>query len=82
MSGSWHLYTTEWFPDPPDEVSARELAHNGAINSSAFNPETGIMVTAGSDGMVKTWVIADKPVDGSPKGLQKNMLFLTANSSR
>lgn len=81
LGGSWHLYTTEWFPEPPDEVSARDMAHNGAINCSAFNPETGVMVTAGSDGMAKTWLVADKPAGMSAKNSQKNMLFLTANSS-
>ena len=58
-NGGWYVLSIEHFPGEPEGVSSREMAHNGAINSATFNRETGILLTAGSDGLVKTWVIAE-----------------------
>ena len=81
-TGTWHLLTIEHFPEPPEEITCRELAHNGAINGSAFNHETKTLVTAGADGMVKTWTVTDRE-RSSITGQQSrgSSVFLTENDS-
>lgn len=78
-NGGWYVMSIEQFPDPPEDVSSREFAHNGAINSATFNRETGILLTAGSDGLVKTWVIAESLHTG--RSTRSNFFLTTDETS-
>ena len=55
--GSWHMIALTEFPEPGEEKRSRMMAHNGSINDSVYSKETGILVTAGSDGLLKTWCV-------------------------
>lgn len=57
LNGSWHMLTLTEFPDPSEEKRTRLMAHNGSINDSVFAKKTGYLLTAGSDGLVKSWCV-------------------------
>ncbi|OHT04112.1 hypothetical protein TRFO_06415 [Tritrichomonas foetus] len=77
LSGDWGMFSLELFPEPLEETTGRELAHNGAINDSVFDESTGTLLTVGTDGMLKQWKLSDHV----SKGLnhQSSNLFLTEN---
>ncbi|EAY07013.1 hypothetical protein TVAG_174830 [Trichomonas vaginalis G3] len=57
LNGSWHMLTLTEFPDPMEEKRTRLMAHNGSINDSVFSAQSGYLLTAGSDGLVKSWCV-------------------------
>lgn len=76
VNGSWHMISLANFPDPPEEKSSRPMAHNGAINDSVYDETTGSLITAGSDGLVKCWVIQNNHMKNSGS----SSFFLTAST--
>jgi WD40 repeat protein len=88
-AGSWHLFTLEILPDPPDEIGFRDLAHTGAINGSIYDADTQTLITAGSDGLLKSWVVQENTppsagADESPSrrvssAKSANALFMTSS---
>ena len=77
VNGSWHLITITEFPEPGEEKRARLMAHNGAINDSLLIKETGVLITAGSDGLLKSWTLGSdlKKLASTPT------VFLTGTSN-
>jgi hypothetical protein len=77
--GSWYLFSLELLPDPPEEANSREMAHVGAINGSVFNPETLFLITAGADGLLRSWQLSEIPTANSPP--PKAGAFITGSHS-
>ena len=75
--GSWDLFNLDLFPEPLEEYIGREMAHNGAINDSVFDDDTGTLITVGTDGLLKSWELTDHVGENAKK--TQSSIFLTEN---
>lgn len=78
-NGNWDMLPLDIFPDPLEEAFGRELAHNGAINDSVFDPMTGTLITAGSDGLLKLWKLTENLLSKQFHHHKQTSIFMTEN---
>jgi len=60
LAGSWHVLSIATIQDPIEEVLCKEMAHSDSINDSAFCSIRSVLLTAGSEGLVKSWSVGSK----------------------